>query len=192
MARAKEFDVERALDAAVQLFWEKGYEATCLRELEDRMGIGRQSLYDTFGDKRQLFLRALDRYTAQGMDRLKAQLLDPQATLPQLRAFLESMVEAQTARGPRRGCLVASTILEIGDGDEAIAQTCRQHERHTRRAIRDLLERAKRKGEVKEDLDPGAAATFVMGQIYGITVLARNGASRAALREMVGQAMATF
>lgn len=191
MARTKEFDVDQVLDQAVELFWEKGDEATSMRELEQRLGIGRQSLYDTFGDKKHLFLRAMDRYTAQGRHRLLERLGGEDASLPALRAYFEDLVRSLTPRGERRGCMVATAILETGDADADVARRCRANEKDARQAFRRALERARAKGEIRADQDPGQAATYLVGQMYGLTVLARNGASHASLQAMMDHALRT-
>ena len=86
MARPKAFDVDQALERAMELFWRQGYLATSLPDLVEHMGIGRQSLYDTFGDKRQLFLQALDRYAAVMIGGALGRLEEPGASLDDLKS----------------------------------------------------------------------------------------------------------
>src|SRR5215211_1091932 len=112
MPRPKSFDQDAVLDQAVQLFWERGYEGTSLAELEAHLGLGRQSLYNTFGDKQTLFLKALERYRRIMSEEVLAPLNAPDASLDAIRAFFKASVESLTAPGPRRACLVANTILE--------------------------------------------------------------------------------
>jgi TetR/AcrR family transcriptional repressor of nem operon len=192
MSRTKEFDIDHALERAVEVFWENGYEATSMRELETRMGIGRQSLYDTFGDKKELFLKALERYRGNARQTLKATILEPDASLPELRTYFEGMVTRLTGKGSRNGCMVASAILEIGDSDAEISDQCRGNERAIKRAFTEVLSRAASRGEIRADLDPGQAATYLVGQMYGLTVLARNGATRASLLKMVDHIFTTI
>src|SRR5436190_14901639 len=114
MPRAKSFDQDAVLNQAVELLWERGYEGTSLADLEARLGLGRQSLYNTFGDKQALFLKALDRYRRTAGEAAFAQLNAPGAGLDAIRAFFRMSVESLTAPGPRRACLLANTIVERG------------------------------------------------------------------------------
>jgi len=192
MSRTKEFDIDQALERAVEVFWENGFEATSMRELETRMGIGRQSLYDTFGDKKQLFVQALDRYREQARESLKATILEPDAGLPDLRSYFQGMAKGLTESGRRNGCMVTSAILEVGDGDAEVSGQCRGNERAMKRAFTEVLTRAMSRGETRGDIDAGQAATYLVGQMYGLTVLARNGASRASLLKMVDHIFSTL
>src|SRR5919199_5772684 len=106
MARPKSFDQDAVLDQAAQLFRERGYEGTSMADLETYLGLGRQSLYNTFGDKHKLFLKALDRYRKEVSDAALVELTAPDAGLEAIRAFFHAAVEAHTARGPRLGCLL--------------------------------------------------------------------------------------
>ena len=99
MARPKEFDIDQVLDRATELFWTKGYEETSMRELEEGLGVGRQSLYSTFGDKRDLFLASLDRYAAIQRARL-APLLEPDTGLEGIRRYFGEMVSRPRAASP--------------------------------------------------------------------------------------------
>src|SRR5712692_11429413 len=117
MPRPRSFDEDAVLDQAVQLFWERGYEGTSLADLETHIGLGRQSLYNAFGDKQTLFLKALERYQRAVMEKVLAHLNASGAGLDAIRAFFKATVESLTAAGPRRACLVANTILERGSQD---------------------------------------------------------------------------
>ena len=188
MARSKEFDVEQALDRAVELFWRKGYEATSMRDLQEHMGIGRQSLYDTFGDKRQLFLAALDRYNAGNAGRVRETLLDEDASLPALRAWFDDLIAFLTPRGERVGCLLANSIVELGQQDPEVASCCRGGEKVARRGFRAAAARAIARGELAAADDPDEVADYLQAQVYGLTVLAKNGASRTTLKRVVERA----
>lgn len=189
MPRSKEFDVDEALDRAVDVFRRRGFEGASMAELQVAMGIGRQSIYDTFGDKKHLFVRALDRYTAQGRASLAASLSADDASLAALRGHLEGLIRFLTPREPSGSCLVAAAIVEVGPQDSDVASRCRKNEGHVRGAIRAALRRAVERGEVREDLDVDAASLMIMGQVYGMSVLARNGASRRELRRVVDQVL---
>lgn len=161
----------------MQLFWERGYEGTSLADLETRLGLGRQSLYNAFGDKQTLFLKALERYQGAVAGGALAHLNAPGAGLAAIRAFFKANVESLTAPGPRRACLVANTILERGSQDADALLRCNHARAELERALRRALAQAKRRGEVAEDLDVEATATLLVIQTYGLTVLAKSGAT---------------
>ena len=108
MARPKSFDEQTALRAAAELFWTHGYDATSMAELEEGMGMGRQSIYNAFGDKRELFLKALAWYTEQNEAQVDATLRGPERGMAAIRSHFARMIDHAAPEGPRRGCLAVS------------------------------------------------------------------------------------
>jgi TetR/AcrR family transcriptional repressor of nem operon len=184
MPRPKSFDTDAVLDRAAQLFRERGYEGTSLADLEAHLGLGRQSLYNTFGDKQTLFLKALERYRRAVVEQDLATLASPGAGLDAIRAFFRAAVESLTT-GPRRSCLVARTILESGAHEADALLRCNHARTELERALRRALANAKRHGELPESLDVEAAATLLVIQTYGLNVLAKTGATAGELHAAV-------
>ena len=122
MPRPQEFETTDVLDRAMDLFWLQGYEATSLQDLVEHMGIGRQSLYNTFGDKRQLFLAALDRYCSTHCDEMMEGLRHPDAGLDAIHHYFEELVRSCCKPGTRRACLIANTAMELAPHDDEIAR----------------------------------------------------------------------
>jgi TetR/AcrR family transcriptional regulator, transcriptional repressor for nem operon len=185
MARPKSFDEDAVLDQAVELFWKRGYEGTSLADLETHLGLGRQSLYNTFGDKQALFLKALERYRSHVGERTLAELNAPGAGIGAIRAFFKASVESLTAPGPRRACLVTNTILERGSEDPDALLRCNHARAALERAFRRALAQAKARRELPNGLDVEATATLLVVQNYGLNVLAKTGASAAELHAAV-------
>jgi len=185
MPRPKSFDEGAVLDQAVQLFQERGYDGTSLADLELHLGLGRQSLYNTFGDKQTLFLKALERYQRAVAAGALAQLNAPGAGLAAIRSFFESSVKSLTGPGPRRACLVANTILERGSQDPDALLRCNHARAELERVLRRALAQAKSRGEVAQDLDVEATATLLVIQNYGLNVLAKTGATAEELHAAV-------
>jgi TetR/AcrR family transcriptional regulator, transcriptional repressor for nem operon len=184
MPRPKSFDEDTVLDQAVQLFWERGYDGTSLADLEAHLGLGRQSLYNSFGDKQALFLKALDRYerhAGAAVDQLAAS----DAGLEAIRRFFHWAVDSQTAPGPRRGCLLNNTICEIGGADAEVQLRSNRARDTLARAFRRALTRAKAREEVPRDLDVEATATLLVVQNYGLNILGRTGTAPAELHAAV-------
>jgi TetR/AcrR family transcriptional repressor of nem operon len=185
MPRPKSFDEDAVLDRAAQLFQQRGYEATSLADLEAHLGLGRQSLYNAFGDKQSLFLKALERYqrtvTADDLSHLKSS----GGGLDAIRTHFRATVASLTAPGPRRTCLVANTILERGSQDADTLLRCNYARAELERALRHALAQAKLRGEVSGSLDVEAAATLLAIQTYGLNVLAKAGAPASELHAAV-------
>ena len=173
------------LDQAVQLFWERGYEGTSLADLETHLGLGRQSLYNAFGDKQTMFLKALERYQRAVVENMLAHLNAPGGGLDAIRALFKASVESLTAPGPRRACLIANTILERGSQDADALLRCNHARAELERGFRRALAQAKTRGELAEGLDVEATATLLVSQSYGLSVLAKTGATAAELQGAV-------
>ena len=184
MPRAKSFDQDAVLNQAVELFWERGYDGTSLADLEAHLGLGRQSLYNTFGDKQALFLKALERYR-RAFQGPVAHLATPGAGLAAIREYFKAMVDGLTASEPRRSCLIPNTILERGSQDPEALLRCNVARADLERSLRRALGQAKSRGEVAKDLDVEATATLLVVQGYGLAVLSKSGANAADLHAAV-------
>jgi TetR/AcrR family transcriptional repressor of nem operon len=184
MARPKSFDEDAILDKAVQLFWERGYEGTSLADLEAHLGLGRQSLYNSFGDKQTLFLKALERYERDAGTAI-VRLGAPDSGWEEIRRFFHHSVDSLTAPGPRRGCMLTNAISEIGAEDADVQLRCNRARDVLERTFRRALTRAKARGELPQDLDIEATATLLVIQNYGLTILAKTGASSVDLHAAV-------
>lgn len=186
--RPREFDRGEALEAAMRAFWAAGYERTGLPDLQAAMGIGRQSLYNAFGDKRTLFLEALDHYGTTQFRWLHAQLAAPGSGLANIRAVLESWVDAVSAPG-FTGCLVCNSAIEFGRDPEVTAITER-HNRAIEESFRAALNRAVGDGEWPAGSDVGALAQFLANLGQGLALQGRGGLSRQKAAAICGVALA--
>lgn len=191
MARPREFDVDEVLERATELFWTKGYEETSMRELEEGLGVGRQSLYSTFGDKRDLFLAALDRYAALQASRLEP-LLAPGAGLDAIRQYFTSTVGTCTGRVPRRSCMMLNSVVEFGEADPDIARRYSENQQQIVDAFRHALRGAVQAGELPPKTDADALALFLVSQVYGLVVLSKGGAPVQTLERVVTAALSAL
>lgn len=171
MARPKEFDRDEVLDRAVDLFWRNGYEATSMADMVEALGIGRQSLYDTFGDKHALYLAALDRYLG-GPGALGALPADVPVR-KQLRAIFQTMVDRAVAHPERGLCMLGAAAVErCAEDDEVSKRFCRRtHELED--AFTRRLEQAKADGEIGAHHDPRGLARYLVNALYGLQLSAR-------------------
>lgn len=192
MARAKEFNPDEALDKAMHVFWHKGYEATSMEDLLEAMNLNRGSLYDTFGDKRQLFLKVMDRY-CHGFVGSKFSLLDqPGPALPTLRRFIHSMIEGALVDPQRRGCLIANTVMELAPHEKDIAGKVNMALKMGEDAFFGVLTRAKKQGELDPDKDPRTLARFLTTMMQGSIVMIKAGASADAVKQSTEMALSTL
>jgi TetR/AcrR family transcriptional repressor of nem operon len=183
MARPKEFDRETALDAAIGVFWKQGFEATTTQDLTAAMGIGRQSLYDTFGDKRALYVEALGRYSAGSVDAAIALLDRPDSPLEGVAALLlatAALPEAERALG----CMGINAVCEFGQSAPDVAAAGRVNGPRLAAALTRRLEEAKARGEIASGLDIRAATRFLQSTYNGLKVSAKGGAPAEYLRDV--------
>ena len=189
MPRPKEFNPDEAINKAMQVFWHKGYEATSMEDLLTAMDLNRGSLYDTFGDKRQLFLKVMDRYCTTFVGPKFSLLDQPGPALPTLRRFISGMIEGGLADPQRRGCLIANTVVELSPHEQEIAGTLRLALRVVEDTFFKVLARAKQQGELKPDKDPRALARFLATMMQGTIVMIKAGASADAVKQTAETAL---
>ncbi len=144
----------------MDLFWSQGYEATGMAELCDHMGVGRQSLYNTFGDKETLFTEALVRYQKSRMAPFMAMLNAPGSGLANIHAVLD-LWESASKDMCSRGCLMANSIAEFGMREPKLSNQLSKMLREMEEGFTRALKRAKAEGELREDLDPKGLARLL-------------------------------
>jgi len=187
MGRPKEFDREAALDAARDVFWARGYEATSVDDLVRAMGIGRQSLYDTFGGKRALYLEALGRYNAGNVADLVTLMRRAGSPMEALRRML--FAEADLSAEQRAlGCMGVNAICEFGQSDPDVV-AAGAGGALLERALIALLADGFSSGEFRADLDARAAARFIQCTLSGLKVSSKAGAPPVVLRDIASFAL---
>jgi TetR/AcrR family transcriptional repressor of nem operon len=184
VARLKEFDETRALDAAVDCFWQRGYGATSVRDLTDAMGIGGPSLYNAYGDKRALFRRSLERYANRSMRERIARLEARHQPKQAIRAFIAEIIDRSLKDPDRRGCLLINSALDVAPHDAEIGVVVAGYLDEIRAFFRRNLEAARRSGGLPRTLDTEQVAGHLLGVVAGIRVLARTGAKRRVLEDV--------
>ncbi len=191
MGRQREFDVDRALDAALCVFWRKGYEGASYTDLTQATGVERPALYSAFGNKEALFRRALERYYEHYLDFIPAALERP--TSREVAAhILHGAAELNTRYPDRTGCLGIHGALAGSDDAEPIRRALIEARATGEASLRDRFERAKREGDLPETANCAALAAFVMTVLHGMAVQAKAGFSRDVLEAVVDQALSTW
>jgi TetR/AcrR family transcriptional regulator, transcriptional repressor for nem operon len=181
MGRLKAFDENEVLDRAIDCFWQHGYEATSVRDLADRMGIGGASLYNAYGDKRALFVAALARYAERSMRERIARLEKSGRPKEAIRAFLAEIIERSLADPDRKGCLLVNSALDVAPHDAEIGRVIAGCFGELRAFFRRNLDAARAAHQVPRQTDLDELAGHLLGVVLGVRVLARTGASRAQL-----------
>jgi len=191
MARNKEFDPQRALAKAMGVFWRLGYENASTEALMKAMGIARQSLYDTFGDKRALYLAALAYYRDQTNGDMEEML---NATPSAKEGFSKLLygLAAETREQHERGCLLLSANLQRDTRDAVIADFLRDNQARVEATFVQALRRAQSRGELARTHDTKALAHFFVVTIQGMRATARLRSDRRALEQVARVALAVF
>jgi len=186
--RPRAFDADQALDRALRVFWEKGYEGASLADLTRAMGINRPSLYAAFGDKEALFRKALQRYTEGPAAYVREALDAPTARRVAERLLLGA---ADFLAGPRhpRGCLLVQGALSCGKEAEPIRRELVSSRAGNEKEIRRRLARAKAEGDLPPRADPAELARYITTVLHGLSVRAASGAGRAELRRVAQTAL---
>ena len=169
--RPRSFDDDEVVGRAMDLFWQRGYAATSMRDLKDELGVLPGSLYGAYGDKHALFLRALERY-AEGTRAAADELADDGPVLPRVRALLTGVLDA-AAETPGRGCMLGNTAAESLPADAEAAEVVGDALDALEAAIEQALEDGQDAGEVRAAIDCGAHARMLVALMQGLHVLAR-------------------
>jgi AcrR family transcriptional regulator len=186
--RPREFNVDRALDRALRVFWRKGYEGASVAELTRAMGINRPSLYAAFGSKEALFRKALDRY-AEGPAAYVAEALNEPTARAVAERLLGGTIDALTDPHNPHGCLVVQGALVCSEAAESVRRELVSRREADEAAVRQRFERALAEGDLPAGTVPADLARYVVTVIRGMAVQAASGASREELRRVVAMAL---
>ncbi len=189
MARPRGFDETVALDAAIECFRWRGYEATSIRALTDCMGIGPTSLYNSFGDKRALFIKALERYVDCSV---RARLARLESSLPPkqaVRTLIEDVVERSLTDRTRGGCLLINSALEIAPHDPEVGAEIAKRLGEIEGFFRRSISAAQSSGTIPRKLNSSDFARLLLGVLLGIRVLARSKPERTLLEGVARPAL---
>lgn len=170
--RPREFDETEVLERAMQLFWLRGYQRVGLAELLQHMGISRQSLYDTFGNKRGLFVRSILHYRGTQLSRALALLERDAAPLENVRSVMHFFREL-ALDGSCRGCLVANALVEMGQDDEELSGLLGETLEVLREGIQRALEEAQKQGDLSAERSPVELSRALLNAMVGLAVMGR-------------------
>jgi AcrR family transcriptional regulator len=188
IGRPRAFDVEKALDRALEVFWRKGYEGASLPELTKAMGINRPSLYAAFGNKEALFRKAVERYV-KGPAAYVRRALDEPTARAVVERLLAGTVDLLTNPRNPRGCLIVQGALACGEAANAVRRELTSRRLASEAAVRKRFERAQAEGDLPANANSADLARYVATVIHGMAVQAAGGARREQLRRVVEMAL---
>lgn len=173
MARQKEFDRQLVLEKAMETFWQYGYEGTSVQTLLKAMGLNRGSMYDTFGDKRSLFLEAITHYEKGVMQGAMAKLEAPNAGKAEIINHFQSLLERVESDRTQWGCFVTNVAVELCSHDAEASDCIKKSLQRVEQAFCHALTNAQQQGEIPESADVKALATFLTCTMQGLRVMAK-------------------
>lgn len=191
MGRHREFDVEKVLDAALGVFWRKGYEGASYTDLTEATGVERPALYSAFGNKEALFRQALARYDERYLDYIPEALRLP--TSRQVAAhILHNAVDLNTRYPDHTGCLGVNGAVAGSDDSEPVRQALIDFRAAGQARLRERFEQAKAEGDLPAATDPDVLAAFLLAVTHGMAVQAKAGFSRKMLEAVAEQALSMW
>jgi TetR/AcrR family transcriptional regulator, transcriptional repressor for nem operon len=192
MARTKDFDEADVLAKAIRLFWQKGYNGTSMQDLVDGLGISRSSLYDTFGDKRKLYLKALETYKqAEAANRTK--VFDP--SLPAktaIRQLLDHIIIELVKDKQHKGCFLINSAVETAPNDKQVNHILCQNDQEIETALYEVIQRGQHGGEITSRRDAKALARFIFNNIIGIRVSGKLATDKSAFEDIIQLTMSVL
>jgi AcrR family transcriptional regulator len=190
--RPREFDRDEALTQAMQVFWTLGYEAASMAELRSAMGITQASLYAAFGSKEKLFREAVDLYRKTAGTTTARALEEKPTARESIETMLRDAVKSFTTAGRPAGCLVVLGTMNCSPESKPVKDHLLAFRLHTPRAIAERIRRGQREGDVPANAPAGALAAYYTTVLHGLSIQARDGASRSILSSVVDCAMSVW
>lgn len=183
--RPLEFEPEAALDAAMQVFWRKGYESTSVQDLTDAMGVSRSSLYQAFGGKQPLFERCMALYGDEMTDAMRAAMERAPSGLVFIRLFLEGVLEETRGVCEARGCLVLNTANEFARRNQRIAAAVSQGLNRFHEVLMAAVVRAQQEGDIPPEHNPKMLATYLVSSMSGLRAMSKAGADETHIKGII-------
>ncbi|MCE5171807.1 TetR/AcrR family transcriptional regulator [Paenibacillus profundus] len=170
--RPREFDLDDIVDAAMQVFWQRGYSATSIQDLVEGTSLGRSSIYNAFGSKHELYEHSLRRYQELKARKI-AVLFEPGSVKERVRQLLMDVVDEELGDEKGLGCMTANAALELASHDEAIAVIVSQNYNYLEMVLYGVFCHAQENGEIASNKNARALARFVLSTIQGLRVLSK-------------------
>jgi TetR/AcrR family transcriptional repressor of nem operon len=185
MARTKEFDTDEVLNKAIDLFWDKGYNGCSMQDIVDGLGLSRSSIYETFGDKRQLFIEALKKYQRGGVEAFGKNVNSAPDIRQALANIFECILRENMNVSLLKGCFIVNSAIELASHDPEIATIVKGNQHEIENILSKAIKEGQRSGKITSTLDARSIARFFYASFSGIRVAARSGADRRTLEDIM-------
>ena len=185
MARTKNFNQEEVLDKAVELFWKKGYNATSANDLVNELGLSRSSLYDTYGDKRTLFLKSLRRYREQVVGKMLEMVDDSSNIKETIKEIFAFVIEQDINSKIPKGCLMVNSAIELSNSDFEIAKIVKQNQKDIEDSFEKAILKGQEKGAIATTQSAKSIAKFFYNSITGLRVLLKYNKFKTSIDDVV-------
>ncbi len=192
MARPREFDIEEILALALDVFWMQGYDATSMTDLMDATGLARGSIYKGYGDKKRLFMRALDSYLVQANASLRESAEISESGREALERIFANVVTMSTGKGVRRGCFSVNSTIELGPHDPDVQDRLRRNTREKEKTFASIIRKGIADGSLRRDIVPDLAGAYLTTVLNGLQVSGKLGLTKRQANQTVEIAMRAF
>ncbi len=190
--RPREFDIDRALEAATQQFWSVGYEASSLQNLLQAMSLSKSSLYQTFGNKHELFILCLGHYQKKIVDELNIKLANSGSAKQFLQDFLESIIAETDSTDVKKGCFLVNTANELCQRDKLVSEAVTRATNDLAGVFRRAIEQGKRQHEFSAEIPTDGLVDYLMTSVSGLRTMIKGGAARDTLNPVINLILQTF
>lgn len=192
MPRTKTFDESEVLDKAIQVFWKQGFNATSIQDLVEHLGINRASMYDTWGDKHQLYMAALKRYRQGSSSWLLEKIRSEVPAKEIIEDFMIHAVEEALNDPERKGCFLVNAATELCNQDPQVNQLFIDNKKTLVLVLSELIKEAQSRGEIRQDKSPEVIASFLYTTVVGLRVISKSENHDRELKEVVRLALNTL
>ena len=185
MARTKDFDEEEVLSKAIQLFWYKGYNGTSMQDLVDGLGISRSSLYDTYGDKHTLFIKALESYRESATGKMCDIVTNTISAKDAIKQLLEMTTLDLVGDCEHKGCFMTNAAIEVAPHDKEVSDMICQNDQQIENAFCKAIEKGQTNGEITGKQDARALARFIINNVKGMRVSAKSTTDKSIFADII-------
>ena len=192
MARTKDFDENEVLGKAIDIFWHKGYNGTSMQDLVDGLGISRSSLYDTYGDKHTLFLKALESYQNAGSDKVNAIIISPGSAKETIKKILELISGELLIDQKHKGCFMVNAEVEVAPHDKEVNQMVCANDQQVEDAFYQVIKKGQESSEISKRQDARALDRFIFNTVKGIRVTAKSTTDKAVFDDIIRLTLAAL
>ena len=190
MARTKDFDENEVLNKAIAVFWHKGYNGTSMQDLVDGLGISRSSLYDTYGDKHTLFIKALESYQSAGSVKVCAIINNSGPAKERIKKLLTLIAGELLGDQKHKGCFMVNAEVEVAPHDPEVSKMICQNDQQVEDALYQVIKKGQESGEIANRQDARALARFTFNTVKGIRVTAKSITDKAVFDDIIKLALA--